>query len=466
MVGLLGGASAFALMVALPAPTGLDPSGWRVAALAVLMAVWWMTEALPVAATALLPIAALPALGVTAISTATAPYAHPLVFLFLGGFLIALAVQRWGLHRRIALGVLRLAGSRQDRLVGAFMVACAFLSMWVSNTATTIMMLPIALSVVGALGSEDSPFPVALLLALAYAASIGGLGTLVGSPPNALLAGFVEQTYGLTIGFGQWMLVGIPVVVVMLVLTWVLLTRWLLPVGHDEVAGAREHFGALAEELGPMSRGEWLVAAVFTAAALLWVGRPLFEGLLPPGTVSDTGIAMACAIALFVIPVDPSRGEFLLDWSSAEHLPWGVLLLFGGGLSLAGAIASTGLAQWLGAALDVLGGWPTVALVAGVGTLVIFLTELTSNTATTAAFLPVVAALATALGVPPMVLLVPAAIAASCAFMMPVATPPNAIVYGSGHLTIAQMVRTGLWLNVVGVVAVTALACTLVPLVF
>jgi sodium-dependent dicarboxylate transporter 2/3/5 len=466
MVGLLGGASAFALMVALPAPTGLDPSGWRVAALAVLMAVWWMTEALPVAATALLPIAALPALGVTAISTATAPYAHPLVFLFLGGFLIALAVQRWGLHRRIALGVLRLAGSRQDRLVGAFMVACAFLSMWVSNTATTIMMLPIALSVVGALGSEDSPFPVALLLALAYSASIGGLGTLVGSPPNALLAGFVEQTYGLTIGFGQWMLVGIPVVVVMLVLTWVLLTRWLLPVGHDEVAGAREHFGALAEELGPMSRGEWLVAAVFTAAALLWVGRPLFEGLLPPGTVSDTGIAMACAIALFVIPVDPSRGEFLLDWSSAEHLPWGVLLLFGGGLSLAGAIASTGLAQWLGAALDVLGGWPTVALVAGVGTLVIFLTELTSNTATTAAFLPVVAALATALGVPPMVLLVPAAIAASCAFMMPVATPPNAIVYGSGHLTIAQMVRTGLWLNVVGVVAVTALACTVVPLVF
>jgi sodium-dependent dicarboxylate transporter 2/3/5 len=466
MVGLLGGASAFALMVALPAPTGLDPSGWRVAALAVLMAVWWMTEALPVAATALLPIAALPALGVTAISTATAPYAHPLVFLFLGGFLIALAVQRWGLHRRIALGVLRLAGSRQDRLVGAFMVACAFLSMWVSNTATTIMMLPIALSVVGALGSEDSPFPVALLLALAYAASIGGLGTLVGSPPNALLAGFVEQTYGLTIGFGQWMLVGIPVVVVMLVLTWVLLTRWLLPVGHDEVAGAREHFGALAEELGPMSRGEWLVAAVFTAAALLWVGRPLFEGLLPPGTVSDTGIAMACAIALFVIPVDPSRGEFLLDWSSAEHLPWGVLLLFGGGLSLAGAIASTGLAQWLGAALDVLGGWPTVALVAGVGTLVIFLTELTSNTATTAAFLPVVAALATALGVPPMVLLVPAAIAASCAFMMPVATPPNAIVYGSGHLTIAQMMRAGLWLNVVGVVAVTALACTLVPLVF
>jgi sodium-dependent dicarboxylate transporter 2/3/5 len=466
MVGLLGGASAFALMVALPAPTGLDPSGWRVAALAVLMAVWWMTEALPVAATALLPIAALPALGVTAISTATAPYAHPLVFLFLGGFLIALAVQRWGLHRRIALGVLRLAGSRQDRLVGAFMVACAFLSMWVSNTATTIMMLPIALSVVGALGSEDSPFPVALLLALAYSASIGGLGTLVGSPPNALLAGFVEQTYGLTIGFGQWMLVGIPVVVVMLVLTWVLLTRWLLPVGHDEVAGAREHFGALAEELGPMSRGEWLVAAVFTAAALLWVGRPLFEGLLPPGTVSDTGIAMACAIALFVIPVDPSRGEFLLDWSSAEHLPWGVLLLFGGGLSLAGAIASTGLAQWLGAALDVLGGWPTVALVAGVGTLVIFLTELTSNTATTAAFLPVVAALATALGVPPMVLLVPAAIAASCAFMMPVATPPNAIVYGSGHLTIAQMMRAGLWLNVVGVVAVTALACTLVPLVF
>jgi sodium-dependent dicarboxylate transporter 2/3/5 len=466
MVGLLGGASAFALMVALPAPTGLDPSGWRVAALAVLMAVWWMTEALPVAATALLPIAALPALGVTAISTATAPYAHPLVFLFLGGFLIALAVQRWGLHRRIALGVLRLAGSRQDRLVGAFMVACAFLSMWVSNTATTIMMLPIALSVVGALGSEDSPFPVALLLALAYSASIGGLGTLVGSPPNALLAGFVEQTYGLTIGFGQWMLVGIPVVVVMLVLTWVLLTRWLLPVGHDEVAGAREHFGALAEELGPMSRGEWLVAAVFTAAALLWVGRPLFEGLLPPGTVSDTGIAMACAIALFVIPVNPSRGEFLLDWSSAEHLPWGVLLLFGGGLSLAGAIASTGLAQWLGAALDVLGGWPTVALVAGVGTLVIFLTELTSNTATTAAFLPVVAALATALGVPPMVLLVPAAIAASCAFMMPVATPPNAIVYGSGHLTIAQMMRAGLWLNVVGVVAVTALACTLVPLVF
>lgn len=469
--GLLLGLGVFGLMLALPVPAGLEPAAWRVAAAALLMAIWWVSEALPVAATALLPLALFPLLGVAPIKAVAAPYANPLIFLFLGGFIIALAIEKWNLHRRVALWVLASIGSREDRQIAGFMLATAFLSMWVSNTATTIMMLPVALSIIprGADGEIDPAkrgFAVALLLSIAYAASIGGMATLIGTPPNALLAGFMSETYGVTIGFAQWMLVGLPLSSILLLLCWVLLTRVLYRVGREENPEAAAEVASSLKAMGGLTRPEKLVALVFLTAASLWVVRPFLGGLLPDLALTDTGIAIVCALVLFVIPVDRDGGEYLMDWESAERLPWGVLLLFGGGLSLAAAVASTGLAAWMGGALSGLASWPLIALVLAVTCMMITLTEMTSNTATTAAFLPLVGALAISIGQNPLLLTIPAAMAASCAFMMPVATVPNAIVFGSGHISIMQMARAGLWLNLVGIVAITAVIHFLVTRVF
>jgi len=475
LIRILLGLAAFGVILLLPPPQGMTPEAWRAAAVAALMAVWWITEALPVPATALLPIALFPVLGVLPIDAATAPYANPLIFLFMGGFIIALAMERWNLHRRIALNILHLAGSRQDALVGGFMLGTAALSMWVSNTATTVMMLPIGMSVIPLVSAAPAPeasrspvrepFAVALLLGIAYAASIGGLGTLIGTPPNALLAAFVRDHYGYTIGFGQWMLVGLPLVVLMLAIAWLLLTKLLYRLGGVEVAGARDLIRGDLDALGPMGRGEKIVAVVFVVTALLWVFRPLIADYVGI-PLSDPGIAMAAALVLFVIPVDAKRGVFAMNWTWAQRLPWGVLILFGGGLSLAAGISDTGLAQWIGSAMGVFEAWPELVLVLLVVTVIIFLTELTSNTATTATFLPVLAALALSVGENPLLFAVPAAIAASCAFMMPVATPPNAIVFASGKLTIPQMARAGFLLNIAGIVLVTALTYTVILGVF
>ncbi|MFO7286279.1 MAG: SLC13 family permease [Gammaproteobacteria bacterium] len=468
-IGLAIGAGLFVLMLALPPPEGLELAPWRVAAVAVLMASLWLTEAVPISVTALLPLVLFPLLGVAPIGAASAPYADPLVFLFLGGFLIGLAIERWNLHRRIALNVLVRVGAREDLQVGGFMLATAVLSMWVSNTATALMMLPVALSVVprgtdGAVAPGRERFAVALLLSVAYAASIGGLATLVGTPPNAFLRGYMSQNFGIEIGFAEWMLIGVPVSVVMLAGAWWLLTGPLFRLGREEVPGARDAIRRSLAQLGAASPAEKRVAAVFMLTAGLWITRPLLDELVPG--LSDTTIAVAGALLLFVVPSGVERGRFLLTWDEAERLPWGVLLLFGGGLSLAGAVSDTGLAAWLGEELEALAGWPVFLLVLTVSVLVIFLTELTSNLGTTATFLPVVTALAVGIGQPPLLLAVPAVIAASCAFMLPVATPPNAIVFASGLLTVPQMARTGFWLNVLGVVVTVALVYLLIGPVF
>ncbi|HEV7370226.1 DASS family sodium-coupled anion symporter [Arenibaculum sp.] len=461
--GLVLGLAAFALLLWLPGPAGMTDAAWRVTAVASLMAIWWVTEALPLPATALVPIVLFPVLGIAGVGDATAPYANPLIFLFLGGFVLGLALQRWNLHRRIALGIVARIGTRPDSLVGGFMVATAFLSMWVSNTATAVMMLPVALSVIGLVeqrapdrvdGRARNAFAVSLLLAVAYAASIGGLGTLIGTPPNALLAGYFSQTYGVTIGFAQWMVLGVPLVVLMLALAWWLLTRVLFRVEETALAGAGDIVRAELSALGPMSTPERLVAIVFAGTAAAWILRPLLEGWVPG--LDDTVIAIAAALVLFIVP--SGRGGGLMDWDTARELPWGVLLLFGGGLTLAAAIADSGLATWLGDALGGLGAYHgiLIVLVATLG--VIFLTELTSNTATAAAFIPIVGSVAVGIGMNPFLLTVPVALAASCAFMLPVATPPNAIVYASGHLHIAHMVRAGLWLNLAATALIVALA--------
>ncbi len=448
----------------------LGPGGRATAAVAVWMAIWWVTEAIPVYATALLPAALLPLLGAASFREAATPYAHEMVFLFLGGFLLGLAVQRWALDRRVALLTVRAAGTEWSRIVGGMMAVTAFLSMWVSNTATTVMMLPIAISVArlalgeevrGRIGGSDPlaeatgaerRFAVCLLLGIAYAATIGGVGTLIGTPPNLFLASFARESLGVEISFARWMAVGIPLVVVFLPFTWWLLTRVAFPIAGRRVAGADAHLHAAYRELGPMGAAERKVLIVFGLTAAAWIGRPLL-----PFEISDAGIALIAALALFVIPVRGSDRRSLMDWATAERLPWGVLVLFGGGLSLAAAIQRNGVDQWLGAQASAAGGVPPWCLVVGVAAAVIFLTELTSNTATAAALIPLLASLAPALGVSPLHLVVPAAIASSYAFMLPVATPPNAVVFGAGVVRVPEMCRAGIALNLAGVAAITVL---------
>lgn len=452
--------------------TPFTQAGRITAALALWIAIWWMTEAISIYATALLPLAVLPASGAMPIRQAAAPYANELIYLFMGGFMLALAMQRWGLHRRFALTVLRYVGSRPDRLIGGFMVVTAILSMWVSNTATTIMMLPIALSIIELAkrsseyqSTEDDNFTPCLLLAIAYSASIGGIGTLIGTPPNLFLASYIKDNLNQEISFVRWMGVGIPLVVVFLPLVWLIMTRKIFPVRRTHVEGDRLTRSQAAHDLGAMSRGEWSILAVFLVTVFAWIFRPLLAsveilGAKPLGGLSDPGIAIMAALALFVVPVDVQKRVFIIDWDTAKKLPWEVLVLFGGGLSLAAAIRVNGVGEFLGNQVGALAGIPDIFFVVIVIAMLIYLTELTSNTATTATLIPILASLAPGLGFHPYMLIVPAAIAASCAFMLPVATPPNAIVFGSGQVTMQQMIHAGLWLNIIGIVVITVVAYT------
>jgi sodium-dependent dicarboxylate transporter 2/3/5 len=459
-----------------------NSAGRATAAIAAWMATWWLTEAISIHATALLPLVLMPLLGAAPIRTAAAPYAHELIFLFMGGFLIALSMERWGLHRRIALATLRLVGDRATRVVGGFMLVSALLSMWVSNTATAIMLLPVATSVIalvarqhgdpgGAEAIDDTSSPVrnfalCLLLGVAYAASVGGMATPIGTPPNVLLLSYVKTHLGREISFARWMALAIPLVAVFLPLIWLLLTRVLYPIRIARIEGGRRLVADSLAALGPMCRGERIVLVVFLLAAVMWVTRPILAGLeisgtRPLGGLSDSGIAMLAAMVLFVSPAERAPRRFVLDWDTALRLPWGILVLFGGGLSLAAAIQANGVGELLASHVVGLAGVPSVWIVLFVVTGIVFLTELTSNTATTATLIPVLGALAPGLGLDPLLLIVPAALAASCAFMLPVATPPNAIVFGSGLIQINDMIRAGFGLNWLGIVLITGLAYTL-----
>ena len=475
-IGLVAGLVLFGVLLLLPAPAGLEPVGWRTAAVATLMAVWWLTEAIPIPATALLPLALFPTLDILSAADAAAPYAQDLIFLFMGGFMIAAAMEKWDLHRRIALNVMAATGTSPSRLILGFMLATAFLSMWISNTATAAMMLPVGIAVAQTLRPSDTEgifeFGVALMLGIAYAASIGGVATLIGTPPNAVYAAAVSELVGQQIGFGQWMMVGLPATIVLLPIAWLLLTRVLYPPGELSGDAAR-----VIEEhrvgLGRMSRGEKIVAVVFASTAAAWIMRsPKSLGILEiPGIqsfapgVRDSTIAMAAAALLFLIPVDWKRGEQALDWETARGIPWGVLVLFGGGLSLARAMDTSGLASWIGGGVAGLDAVPMVVVLGAVALLFVFLTEITSNAATATMAMPIMAGVAEPLGIPAVALMTTAALSCSMAFMLPVATPPNAIVFGSGYLTIPQMSRAGIALNLLAIAFITALATFLVPAV-
>lgn len=473
-IGAVIGLAGLAMVLIVPAPASLSPGAWRTFGLAWLMAAFWISELLPLGITALLPIVLGPSLGIAEIDSITRSYAHPLIFLFLGGFTLGLAMERWRLHERIALLTLSKLGGTPAKELAGFMLATAFLSMWVSNTATAIMMLPIALSVVRmknlASAKEGNPYAVALLLGIAYAASIGGIATLIGTPPNALLAAYLSEQHQIAIGFAEWMVIGLPVALVMLTLTWLWLAKGVAKglsagtrIKHEtNDSSGRAEFKKRLAELGSLTTMERRVGMVFALAASAWILQPLLADLVPQLGISDAGIAIACALLLHALPAGDGTGARLIDWDTTKKLPWDILLLFGGGLALAGLIQDSGLAQAIAEWLSVLEGLPILLVIGCVTLTIIFLTEVTSNTATTAAFLPLLGALALALGMPAQALAVPAAIAASCAFMLPVATPPNAIVFGSGELKVKQMASAGLVLNIAGVVVVSLVGTLLV----
>ncbi|WBA85402.1 SLC13 family permease [Endozoicomonas sp. GU-1] len=468
LTGLLIGIALQLFTLLVDPPAGMNEMAWRCAGLAMMMAVFWSVEILPTAITALLPLLLSPMLGLATMDKAAAPYAHPVIFLFMGGFVLGLAMERWNLHSRIALRIMLITGTGEKRLVLGFIIATALISMWVSNTATTIMMMPIGLSVIAMIrhqGKMSHGFPVALLLAIAYGASIGGFGTLIGSPPNALLVAFLQEQYGIQIGFVHWLIIGLPASIILLAITGIWLGYFGYRLGGEENHGVRESIKAQQKKNGAMSGAEKAVTAIFLLTAFAWVLRPWLGAMMPALALSDTMIALVATVLLFILPVRWNKPEFLMSWKEMHRLPWDVLLLFGGGLSLASMIRTTGLAEWIAGSLSILGDMPPLMAIALVVTIIIFLTEVTSNTATTAAFLPPLGALAMSQGMDPAILAIPAAIAASCAFMLPVATPPNAIVYGSGMLPIRHMVRSGMVLNLAGIVIITLLSHWLVKFV-
>lgn len=468
-IGLLLGPVLFVILLVLPAPEGMPPEGMQVAAVAVLMAVFWITEAIAIPATALIPIALFPLLGVTTASQVTSAYANHLIYLFMGGFLIAMAIEKWHLHRRIALHTVRLVGVTPNRVILGFMVATAFLSCWISNTATAMLMVTIGMAVLHQmLGNESEQdaaqhnFATALMLGIAYAASIGGVATLIGTPPNAILAGVIEKQYGFSIGFAQWMMFAAPLSIVMLALAWLYLTRVAFRSELAELPGGKQVIHEQLNTLGKMSRQERRVLAVFLLVVSAW----LFRGLLDIEAlknVKDSTVAIFGALLLFVIPADLKKGEFLLDWKSAVRIPWDIIILFGGGFALAEGFSASGLTAWLGEQLSLLQGAELAVLILVVVLLVIFLTEVTSNTATASLLLPVMAGFALAADVPPLSLMASVALAASFAFMLPVATPPNAIVFASRMVTIPQMAKAGIWMNLLGTLMITLFVTLLLP---
>ena len=476
-VGLVLGPLLFAFLLFLPTPEGLTVEAWKTVAIAALLATWWATEAIPVPATSLLPLVLIPVLGVGSSADASLPYARPVIFLLLGGFIAAMAMQKWQLHRRIALNILARAGDNPYALIAGFMAASALLSMWISNTATTLMMIPIALTVATTILGERASshrFTIALLIGCAWAASIGGLGTYIGTPPNLFVKGFIEQSTGREIQFLEWMAFGIPVVLVMVPLAWTVLTRICFPFEKHLVQGGSEIIQRELAALGTMTKPEKRVAVIMLSMAFMWSFRQVLvewealTNLLPfVARLSDMHIAVAAGLAMFIVPSGKAkRSGALLDWETAVTLPWGVILLFGGGLSLAAAIGKTGLAIYLGEAMSGIATAHLFLVVLAIVAMITFLTELTSNTATTAAMVPVLAALATTANLDPIFLAAPAAMAASCAFMLPVATGPNAVIFSTGNIHAPDMVRAGLWLNVLGTFVVATICYNILPLIF
>mgnify|MGYP001173315711 FL=1 len=467
-IGLISGPLAFLTILFFFNPDGLNPRANAILASTIWIAIWWITEAIPIAVTALLPIILFPLTGGLGLSETTASFGHKYVFLYIGGFIIAIAIQKWNLHKRIALNIINLIGTNIVNIILGFMIATAFMSMWISNTATSVMMLPIAIAIVSQL--KDNPntaedenlnFGKALMLAIAYSASIGGVATLIGTPPNLVLAGVVEETFGYEITFAKWFQFGFPISLVLLLLCWKYLTGYAFKFKQKTFPGGRQEISKQLISLGKISYEEKLVASVFAITAFAWISRSFILESIIPG-IDDTIIAMIGAIIIFLLPTK-NRKRRILNWDEAVKLPWGILLLFGGGMALAAGFKESGLALWIGNQMTLLDGVSLLLLVFILIASVNFLTEITSNLATTAMLLPILYPMSMTIDVHPFILMVSATVAASCAFMLPVATPPNAIVFGSGYLRIPDMVRVGIWMNLISIILLTLFVFFLLP---
>lgn len=477
MIGLFLGPLLFTLTLLFFQPEGLSTEARGVLASTIWIATWWITEAIPIPATSLLPLVLFPLTNSLDMKATASSYGDETIFLFMGGFIIALAMEKWNLHRRIAISIISMVGTNMDRIVLGFMIATGFLSMWISNTATAMMMIPIGLAIINQVadGLKNDPsidtspqsfaFGKALMLGIAYSASLGGIATLIGTPPNTLLAGAINKMYGIELSFAGWMLFGVPFAWIFIFVTWIYLVKIAFPSKLKTMPGGRAVIDKQKKNLGEASFEEKLVFIVFALAAFSWITRTFLLSKFVDG-LTDGMIAVIFALVLFALPSANRKGERLMDWQTAVKLPWGILLLFGGGLAIASGFVGTGLSEWIGTQLMGLEGVSVIVLIFLVAALVLGLTEITSNTATASMMFPIMASLAVALGVHPYALMIAAGVAASCAFMLPVATPPNAAVFGSGYIKIKDMMKAGFALNVFGVVFITLCIYFLLPIMW
>ncbi|WP_018924307.1 SLC13 family permease [Salsuginibacillus kocurii] len=476
LVGLILGPLLFIATLMFFSPEGLAQEGQAVLAVTLWIATWWITEAIPIPATSLLPIILLPITGALDGDTVVSAYGDNIVFLFLGGFFIATAMEKWNLHKRMALAIIALIGTSTKRIILGFMIATGFLSMWVSNTAAVMMMVPMGLAIVyqvtEALKGEDQEselkkFEKAIIFGIGYSGTVGGLGTLIGTPPNSILAGQVDQMFDIQISFAGWMAFAVPIVIILLFSAWFYLTRIIYNINIKHLPGGRGMIEEERNKLGATTFEEKAVFSVFIFAAFMWVTRTfIWEDIVEVPGISDGMIAITATLLLFMIPAKRGNETKLLSWNDSKEIPWGILLLFGGGLAIAAGFSDSGLSNWMAEQLTVLDGMNIIFIILVSTALVLFLTEITSNTATGTMIVPVVASLAFALNVHPYALMVPCAMAANCAFMLPVGTPPNAIIFGTGKLKIIEMVKNGFWLNILAVLLITIFVYLYLPLIW
>ena len=475
LIGLILGPLLFGFVFIFLDPKGLSQEGVAILASTLWIATWWITEAIPIPATSLLPIVLFPITGALSIADTTNSYGHKMIFLYMGGFMIALAMEKWSLHKRIALTIIKFVGTNIRSIIFGFMISTALLSMWISNTATTMMMLPIALAVARQFGeffrleagekakAEERKFGLALMLGIAYAASIGGMATLIGTPTNAIFSAVAKEYYNAEVSFSEWMKFGLPLSMILLLICWLYLTMIAFKPAFQRFSHVSDTINNELRKLGVMKTEEKRIIIVFGLTALAWITRSFILAHIIPA-IDDTIIAITGALVLFLIPARDN--DRILDWPTARKLPWGILLLFGGGLAIAAGFSKTGLAAWIGNEIQYISGTQYLIILLVVTATVNFLTEITSNVATASILLPIMASISAALGFHPYGLMISSCLAASCAFMLPVATPPNAIVFSSGYIKISDMVKAGFWMNLISVIIIVFAVRYFLPMVW
>lgn len=471
-IGFLTGPILF--LILLLSPISLEnPIAIKVIAVAAWMIIWWITEAVSISVTALLPLTLFPLIGITDITSVSKHYANPIVFLFFGGFVIALALEKVQLHKRIALTIIKWTGTNANGVILGFMLATALMSMWISNTASTVVMLPIAVSVIQLLIDDkdgftknDQNFALSIMLGIAFAANIGGTATLIGTPPNSVMVGFLESEYNIEIGFMTWMLMGVPFATILLIISYFVIVHWFYPNHLGQMKASNSVITDELRKLGKLSKAEKTVLIIFLMTAFLWVFRSVINGWFLNLKLTDASISMVGAMAMFIIPQSLKNGQFILDWKDTKELPWGILILFGGGLALASGLKDAGLIDLIGNSIQNLKGVHLLLIMSILIAVMLFMTELMSNVALVTIFVPVVAGIALGLDIPMLHLIIPVTLASSCAFMLPMATPPNAIVFASGHIKVYEMARVGVVLNCIAVILLIGLGYIIVPFLF